>query len=67
MKEDLIRYWSVEHLGMMLIAIALVTISRIAIKKLDNGKLKFRRLFIYNLIALVIILASIVQSGRGIV
>jgi len=59
MKEATARYWLVEHGSLMLIAIALITIGRIATKKLTDSTLKYKKLFIYNGIALLLILASI--------
>jgi small neutral amino acid transporter SnatA (MarC family) len=49
----------------MLLAIILITVARISSKKLTDAVGKYRRLFIYNFIALVLILLSIQMSGRG--
>jgi len=65
MKDPLARYWLVEHITMMLIAIALITIARISAKKMTEAVAKHKRLFIFNILALVFILAAIAQSGRG--
>jgi hypothetical protein len=65
MKDPEMRYWLVEHGFMMLIAITLITIGRISIKKTNEQVLKHKRLFIYNSIAFVIIIAAIAMSGRG--
>ena len=65
MKDPDLRYWLVEHASMMIIAITLITIGRISVKKTTEQVLKHKKLFIYNLIALLIILAAIAQSGRG--
>jgi hypothetical protein len=65
MKDPIARYWLVEHLTGMLIAIVLITMARITAKKLTEGTAKHKRLFIFNLIALVIIIAIIGMNHRG--
>jgi hypothetical protein len=65
MKDATARYWLVEHSSMMLIAIVLITVARISTKKLTDSAAKYKRLFIYNGIALLLIVVAIMQSGRG--
>ncbi|HLZ15715.1 MAG TPA: hypothetical protein VKQ08_01695 [Cyclobacteriaceae bacterium] len=65
MKETVARYWLVEHSTGMLISIVLISLGRILSKKLSDGAAKHKRLFMYNIVALVIILAIIGQSHRG--
>jgi len=65
MKDAIARYWLVEHITMMIIAIVLITLARITAKKMTEAAAKHKRLFIFNAIALVIILVAIAQSGRG--
>ena len=65
MKDATSRYWLVEHSSMMLIAIVLITVARISTKKLTDSTVKYKKLFIYNGIALLLIVAAIMQSGRG--
>jgi hypothetical protein len=65
MKDATARYWLVEHISMMVISIVLITMARITAKKLTDSTAKYRRLFIFNGIALVLILVAIMQSGRG--
>jgi uncharacterized membrane protein YfcA len=67
MKDATTRYWTVEHLTMMLLAVALITVARITHKKLSDDGAKFRRLFVLNLVALVIIVVSILASHRGLI
>jgi hypothetical protein len=45
----------------------LITLARTTSKKMSNDVAKHRRLFLFNLIALAIILFSIHLSGRGII
>ena len=65
MKDTVARYWLVEHITMMVIAIVLITVARITAKKMADAVAKHKRLFIFNTIALAIILLAIAQSGRG--
>lgn len=65
MKDTVARYWLVEHITMMVIAIVLITVARITAKKMADAVAKHKRLFIFNTIALLIILLAIAQSGRG--
>lgn len=65
MKNSGTRYWLVEHLVGMLIAVVLITMARITMKKLTDDTAKHKRMFIFNTIALVVILAMILQSQRG--
>jgi hypothetical protein len=66
MREPSSRYWLVEHITAMLIAIVLITLARTTSKKMSTSEAKHKRMFIFNSIALVIILATIWLSGRGI-
>jgi hypothetical protein len=65
MKDPFLRHWTVEHISMMLIAVVLITVARSTSKKIADGVARHRRLFILNVIALIIILAGISMSGRG--
>jgi hypothetical protein len=65
MKDPSTRYWTVEHVSMMLIAVVLITVARSTSKKMPDGVARHRRLFILNAIALAIILAGISMGGRG--
>lgn len=59
MKTPLIRYYTVEHLLMMLIVIALVTIGRIASKKKAFDVQKHKTIAIYYGSALILILVTV--------
>jgi len=67
MKDATTRYWTVEHVSMMIIAVVLITVARSTSKKMTEDESKHKRLFIFNTIALLIILAAITMSGRGII
>lgn len=66
MKEASTRYWLVEHNTAMLIAIVLITLGRTTSKKMTNAPDRHRRMFIFNTLALIIILGTIYLSGRPI-
>ncbi len=65
MKDPVARYWLVEHISTMIIAITLITLSRITTKRLDDAVKKHKRVFLYNSFALILILMAISMSGRG--
>lgn len=65
MKETTARYWLVEHISMMIIAIVFITLARTTAKKMADASAKYKRLFIFNTIALGLIIVAILQSGRG--
>lgn len=65
MKDNESRYWSVEHITLMLVAIVLITLSRITSKKTVDAAGKHKRIFLYNAFALLLILMAIQMSGRG--
>lgn len=65
MKVRSTRFYAVEHLTGMLIAIVLITIGRGAAKKNISDLAKHKRTFWYILIALVIILATIPWPFRA--
>jgi hypothetical protein len=59
MKDRVFRFYAVEHLAGMLIAIILITIGRGVGKKNIPDAVKHKKTFWYFLVALVIILVSI--------
>ena len=67
MKDATARYWLVEHSSMMLISIVLITVARLTVKKVADAAAKYKKLFISNGIALLLIVVAIMQSGRGFV
>ncbi|MCB0615435.1 MAG: cytochrome B [Lewinellaceae bacterium] len=59
MSDKVLRFYSVEHLTIMILAIALITIGYSQAKKKVEAAQKFRATFIYYLIGLLLILAGI--------
>ena len=60
MKDENLRFWAVEHITLMTLAVIMITVGRIRTKK--NGLRsdeKFRRLLIFYSIGLVLIVAGI--------
>ena len=67
MSDKITRYWTVEHLTGMLLAVALITIARISSKKMTDDVAKHKRIFIFNALALVIIVVIILISDRKLI
>ena len=65
MKNKAARFFAVEHIFGMLVAIVLITIGRGAAKKNIPDMAKHKRTFWFILVALVIILATIPWPFRG--
>lgn len=59
MKDKASRFWGVEHITGMLVAIILIHIGYSVIKKDIADGSKFKKLFWYTFLALVVILATI--------
>ncbi|MEY5069525.1 MAG: hypothetical protein RLZ47_1387 [Bacteroidota bacterium] len=66
MKDASLRYWTVEHLAMMIFALVLITVGHARAKKAAEAAAKHRTVAIFYGLALVVILAAIMQSGRPI-
>lgn len=67
MKNKDLRYWAVEHVSIMIVAIVLITMARITSKKMTSDEAKHKRMAIFNGLALLLILLAITMSGRGII
>lgn len=65
MKDSTLRYWTVEHAVMMIIALVLITIGHSRSKKITGGPDKHRTIAIFYGIGLIIVIVAILQSGRG--
>lgn len=59
MKDPLARFFSVEHISMMVLAIILITVGYSKAKRVSSDKLKFKNIAIFFTIGLVLILAAI--------
>lgn len=67
MKDATLRYWTVEHSVMMIFAVVLITVGHSKAKKAQEALLKHRTVAIFYTLALLLVLAAIVQSGRPII
>jgi uncharacterized membrane protein len=67
MSDKTTRYWTVEHVFAMLIAVVLITLARSTSKRMKDDTLKHKRMLIFNTIALVVIIATIMMSGRKLI
>lgn len=67
MSDKVTRYWTVEHVFTMVIVVTLITIARISSKKLPTDQARHKRLLILNAVVLVLIIATIVMSGRDLI
>lgn len=67
MKNAGLRYWAVEHISLNIIAIVLITLVRITSKKMADDNAKHKRMFVFNALALLVIIVSLSMSGRGII
>jgi len=53
------RYWKMEHIAMMILAVVLVTVGNARSKKMDSAMMKHRSIFMYFGLALLLITAAI--------
>lgn len=59
MKDPGLRFWTVEHIGMMIIAIILITLGYSLAKRGKEDEAKHKRTAIFFLLALVVIFLAI--------
>lgn len=64
MKNNELRYWTVEHISMMIIAIVLITIGHSRSKKAVAPEAKHRAIAIFYILAILVIVVAILQSHR---
>lgn len=67
MSDKITRYWTVEHIVGMLVAVVLITLARSTSKRMADDNAKHKRMFIFNFVALVVIIAIIVISDRKLI
>ncbi|MDB4088246.1 hypothetical protein N9544_01355 [Flavobacteriales bacterium] len=65
MSNTILRFFTVEHIFGMIIAIALITIARIKGKKITEAAKRHKMTFTYYLIALIIIFLTIPWPFRN--
>ena len=64
MHDKTLRYYTVEHLTMMLIAIVLISLGRILAKKDATDAGKYRKSFLFFTAALVVISATLMMMPK---
>ena len=67
MSDKMTRYWTVEHIFGMLVAVVLITLARSTSKRMSDDNAKHKRMFIFNFVALVVIVAIIMISDRKLI
>ncbi len=67
MQDKFYRFFWVEHPTGMIVATILITVGRGVVKKQITDPLKYKRAFLFFLLALIIILATVPWPGREIV
>jgi hypothetical protein len=65
MKDPILRFYTVEHLSLMLIAIALITVGYSRAKRQAPAAQGHKTIFTFYLIGLILILVSIPWPFRG--
>lgn len=63
MKDKALRFWAVEHISMMIIAIILITVGYSTAKRAGESSAKYKKIAIFFSIALLLILAAIPWAG----
>ena len=64
MSDPLFRYWKVEHISMMILAVILTTIGNSRSKKLVEDTVKHKSIVVFFGLGLVIIIAAIIMMTK---
>jgi len=67
MKNQTLRYWALEHVVLMLLAMAIITIGYSKSKKSSTDVFKHRNIAIYYTLTLIVIVVAVLQSGRPLI
>lgn len=59
MKNPVIRFWKVEHIALMILAVVLFQVGRIVSKKATEDVIKHKKAFIFYTVGFVILMAGI--------
>ena len=65
MKNPVTRFWTVEHITTMIIAIVFITIGNIRSKKMDTDAGKYKQVLIWFGLALLVIIAAMPWPFRA--
>lgn len=66
MKNPVTRYWTAEHISMMIIAVILITIGYSRSKKVLLPEKKHANIFIFYSLAVLIVIITLILSHRGV-
>ncbi len=66
MKDATARYWTVEHITMMIIAIVLITVGYVRSKRALLPEKKHFNIFVFYLLTVIIVIVTLVLSHRGV-
>jgi hypothetical protein len=59
MSNEVLRYWSLEHIGLMLVAVILVHVGGALSKRADEARIKHRQAAIFFGLAILVVLFAI--------
>jgi hypothetical protein len=65
MKEPVLRFWKVEHITAMILAVVIITVGRRMAKNAKEDHIKHRRSAVYYTLALLLIVSAIPWALRG--
>ncbi|HLP10857.1 MAG TPA: hypothetical protein VK177_02935 [Flavobacteriales bacterium] len=65
MKDGMLRHIAIEHITMMILAIVFVTIGHAKSKRVTDANAKHKKIMVFYIIGLVLILAAIPWPFRG--
>lgn len=65
MKDETARFWSVEHIALMILAVVFAQVGRSKSKKLDDEAAKFKMQTIFFAISLLLMVAGIPWNRLG--
>ena len=66
MKNPITRYWTMEHITMMVIAVILITIGYSRSKKVLLPEKKYANIFVFYSLAVLIVVITLILSHRGV-
>lgn len=66
MKDTMLRFYAIEHIFAMIIAMILITIGHSKSKKLVESEKKYKKIFVFYTISILIVLASIPWPFRAV-
>jgi hypothetical protein len=65
MRNAPLRFWAVEHIGLMLVAVILVHVGRVSTRRAGDATARHRRAAVFSLLVLLAILAAIPWPGTA--